>query len=50
MAPYYLLRAIGSAMFLTGAAICALNCRATMRAAPAGAGARDRPLTLQPAE
>lgn len=50
MAPYYLLRTIGGALFLTGAVICALNCRATLRAAPTGALAHDRPLALQPVE
>ena len=50
MAPYYLMRTVGGALFLTGAVICALNCRATMRFAPAGAAAQDRPLGLNPAE
>jgi len=50
MAPYYLLRTIGGALFLTGAVICAFNVRATMLAAPAGAGATDRPLVPQAAE
>ncbi len=50
MAPYYLLRTIGGLLFLTGAAICALNCLATIRKAPAGASAADRPLFAQPAE
>ena len=48
MAPYYLLRTIGGAMFLTGTVICAWNCRATMRMTRGEA--RDRPLTPQPAE
>ncbi len=50
MAPFYLLRTIGGALFLTGAIICVLNCRATMRAAPRGIEAADRPLLAQPAE
>lgn len=50
MAPYYLLRTIGGAMFLIGAALCALNVWATWRAAPAGAMALDRPLAPQAAE
>ncbi len=50
MAPYYLLRTIGGALVFTGAVICALNCRATMRSAAAGAEAADRPLALHPAE
>jgi cytochrome c oxidase cbb3-type subunit 1 len=50
MAPYYLLRTVGGALFLAGAVICALNCRATMRGAPFGGLATDRPLALQPAE
>lgn len=49
MAPYYLLRAIGGGLFLTGAVICAWNCAATMRAG-AGRHATDRPLVAQPAE
>jgi len=48
MAPYYLLRTIGGALFLTGAVICAWNCRSTMRAATGEA--TDRPLVAQPAE
>ncbi|GGJ40294.1 cytochrome-c oxidase, cbb3-type subunit I [Neoroseomonas lacus] len=50
MAPYYLLRTIGGALFLTGTVLCALNVRATMLATPVGAGASDRPLLTQPAE
>ena len=50
MAPYYLLRAIGGALFLSGAVLCALNTRATMQAIPFGIGAADRPLASQPAE
>src|SRR5690606_27902802 len=50
MAPYYLLRTIGGAMFLAGAVICLLNCRATFAMARAGSGAPDRPLVAQPAE
>ncbi|MFV0296995.1 MAG: cytochrome-c oxidase, cbb3-type subunit I [Hyphomicrobiaceae bacterium] len=51
MAPYYLLRTIGGALFLTGAVICAFNCLATMRAASNNAEATDRPLAdMQPAE
>ncbi len=50
MAPYYLLRTIGGAMFLIGAVICALNCRATYRLAPMSTEVSDRPLNPQPAE
>lgn len=50
MAPYYLLRTVGGAMFLTGAIICALNCWATYRLAPSMLAPRDHPLSLQPAE
>ena len=50
MAPYYLLRAIGGAMFLAGAVICAQNCRATLRAARARDLRNDRPLAAHPAE
>lgn len=50
MAPYYLLRTMGGALFLTGAIICVFNCRATMRAAPRGVEAADRPLLAEPAE
>ncbi|MBP9047078.1 MAG: cytochrome-c oxidase, cbb3-type subunit I [Tabrizicola sp.] len=51
MAPYYLLRTIGGAMFLTGAVICALNCRATLRATvERTVSGHDRPLPIQPAE
>lgn len=50
MAPYYLLRAFGGALFLTGAIICALNCRATMRAPQARIDASDRPLAPVAAE
>ena len=48
MAPYYLLRTIGGGLFLIGAAVCAWNCRATMRGAAGHAA--DRPLVAQPAE
>ncbi|MBS0564849.1 MAG: cytochrome-c oxidase, cbb3-type subunit I [Proteobacteria bacterium] len=50
MAPFYLLRTIGGALFLTGVVICTLNCRATMRSAGQRQDARDRPLAPQPAE
>ncbi|MBK0328957.1 cytochrome-c oxidase, cbb3-type subunit I [Rhodobacteraceae bacterium F11138] len=50
MAPYYLLRTLGGAMFLTGAILCALNCWATYRLTPLAQTPRDRPLGLQPAE
>tara|TARA_R110002096_G_scaffold75732_8_gene178827 strand:- start:20338 stop:21975 length:1638 start_codon:yes stop_codon:yes gene_type:complete len=50
MAPYYLLRTIGGAMFLTGTVICALNCWATYRAAAPLHQPRDHPLKPQPAE
>ena len=50
MAPYYLLRTIGGAMFLSGAIICTLNCRATFRSTPPLHEASDRPLNPQPAE
>lgn len=50
MAPYYLLRAIGGVLYLTGTAICALNCRATMRKASVPVEGRERPLTAAPAE
>jgi cytochrome c oxidase cbb3-type subunit 1 len=50
MAPYYLIRTIGGGMFLTGAAICALNCYATFRSAPYMAEPRDVPLRPTPAE
>ncbi|MCC0056751.1 MAG: cytochrome-c oxidase, cbb3-type subunit I [Rhodobiaceae bacterium] len=48
MAPYYLLRTIGGALFLAGAVICVLNCRATVLLAKGEAA--DRPLVRQPAE
>ncbi|MEP0321920.1 cytochrome-c oxidase, cbb3-type subunit I [Bauldia litoralis] len=50
MAPYYLLRTIGGALFLSGAVLCALNTRATMRAAALRTDASDRPFVSQPAE
>ncbi|WP_323005317.1 cytochrome-c oxidase, cbb3-type subunit I [Pseudorhodobacter sp.] len=50
MAPYYLLRTIGGLMFLTGAVICALNCRATMRNVGDKVNIADHPLHTQPAE
>ena len=50
MAPYYLMRTIGGAMFLVGAVICALNCRATYRLVPSLPEVSDRPLNPQPAE
>ena len=50
MAPFYLLRTIGGAMFLTGTVILTLNCRATLRGAGARSDAADRPLNVQPAE
>ena len=50
MAPYYLLRAIGGAMFLGGAVLCTLNCRATLRQSRTRDLAHDRPLAAQPAE
>src|SRR5690625_1741489 len=50
MAPYYLLRAIGGGLFLTGAIICTLNCWATMRAPQPRLDASDRPLVPVAAE
>jgi cytochrome c oxidase cbb3-type subunit 1 len=50
MAPYYLMRTIGGALFLAGAITCTLNCRATLRQATGRVEAHDRPLGLQPAE
>lgn len=50
IAPFYLLRTIGGGLFLSGAVVCALNCRATLRAAGERRDAADRPLTSQPAE
>jgi cytochrome c oxidase cbb3-type subunit 1 len=50
MAPYYLLRAIGGALFLIGAVICTFNCAATMRASARSALSPDRPLAPLPAE
>lgn len=50
MAPYYLMRTIGGAMFLIGAIICSLNCWATYRIAPPLREPHDRPLSPQPAE
>ncbi|MFV0246019.1 MAG: cytochrome-c oxidase, cbb3-type subunit I [Qingshengfaniella sp.] len=49
MAPYYLLRTIGGALFWAGAIICGINCWVTMRAARGGEAA-DRPLIAQPGE
>ena len=48
MAPYYLLRTIGGALFLAGAVISAWNCRMTIRTARGEA--IDRPLVAEPAE
>ncbi|MCC7320011.1 MAG: cytochrome-c oxidase, cbb3-type subunit I [Rubellimicrobium sp.] len=45
MAPYYLLRTIGGAMFLTGAIIAVFNTVATFRRAGAVAPAHDMPIT-----
>lgn len=50
MLPYYAARTLGGALFLAGAILCALNCRATMRTAAERVDATDRPLALQPAE
>ncbi|MEI4264354.1 cbb3-type cytochrome c oxidase subunit I, partial [Roseovarius sp. D0-M9] len=51
MAPYYAARTLGGALFLSGAVICALNCRATARRAqPSNESAADRPLNTQAAE
>ncbi len=51
MAPYYAVRTLGGSLFLAGAVICALNCRATIRRArPRPDTAADRPLHTQPAE
>ncbi|WP_242494389.1 cytochrome-c oxidase, cbb3-type subunit I [Loktanella sp. IMCC34160] len=50
MLPYYAARTLGGALFLAGAILCALNCRATMRAAGNTVDATDRPLLAQPAE
>jgi len=50
MLPYYAARTLGGALFLTGAVLCALNCRATMRAAGDKVDETDRPLVAQPAE
>ena len=50
MLPYYALRTLGGALFLTGAVLCALNCRATFRAVGGVHDAADRPLVVQPAE
>ncbi|MCL4675747.1 MAG: cbb3-type cytochrome c oxidase subunit I, partial [Pararhodobacter sp.] len=50
MLPYYAARTLGGAFFLAGAILCALNCRATMRAAGSYSDATDRPLVSQPAE
>ncbi|GHC37772.1 hypothetical protein GCM10007291_44140 [Gemmobacter nanjingensis] len=50
MAPYYLLRTLGGAMFLGGAVLCALNCRATLHESRTRDLAHDRPLAVQPAE
>ncbi|WFE77273.1 cytochrome-c oxidase, cbb3-type subunit I [Roseinatronobacter sp. S2] len=45
MLPYYALRTLGGGLFLVGAILCALNCRATMRADGTVTDASDRPLT-----
>ncbi|MEZ5762721.1 MAG: cytochrome-c oxidase, cbb3-type subunit I [Paracoccaceae bacterium] len=50
MLPYYAARTLGGALFLTGAILCALNARATLRAPGVVADAADRPLAVQPAE
>ncbi len=50
MAPYYVVRTLGGAMFLTGAIICIVNSIATMRSAPIVARSGDRPLSLQLSE
>lgn len=50
MLPYYAARTLGGALFLAGAILCALNCRATMRTAAERVDATDRPVALQPAE
>ncbi|WP_035026240.1 cytochrome-c oxidase, cbb3-type subunit I [Gemmobacter nectariphilus] len=50
MLPYYAARTLGGGLFLIGAILCALNCRATMRAAGHREDAFDRPLVAQPAE
>jgi len=50
MLPYYAARTLGGGLFLAGALLCALNCRATMRAAGNRVDEADRPLATQPAE
>uniref|UniRef100_UPI00356AFD6B cbb3-type cytochrome c oxidase subunit I n=1 Tax=Aquicoccus sp. TaxID=2055851 RepID=UPI00356AFD6B len=50
MLPYYAFRTLGGGLFLAGAVLCALNCRATMRATGSVVDATDRPLAAQPAE
>lgn len=50
MIPFYLLRSLGGALFLSGAVLCALNIRATLRQSPQVAHPADRPLALHPAE
>ena len=50
MAPYYLLRTIGGALFLAGAVICAANTWATFRGAAFRTAPDDRPLTPVAAE
>ena len=41
---------LGGAMFLGGAVLCALNCRATLHESRTRDLAHDRPLAVQPAE
>ena len=51
--PFYLMRAIGGAFFLTGAIICTWNCARTMQMVSRRAEATDRPVVApvsQPAE
>ncbi|HMQ91669.1 MAG TPA: hypothetical protein PKA33_06875 [Amaricoccus sp.] len=50
MLPYYAARTLGGALFLAGAVLCALNCRATMRTVGDRVDESDRPLVAQPAE
>lgn len=49
MAPYYLLRTIGGAMFLTGAVLCCINSWGTFRQAPTRDLSYDKPLIRTPA-
>ena len=49
MAPYYFLRALGGAMFLTGAVICVVNTIATFRRAGTHEATHDRPIVGAPA-